>query len=30
MLAGDYEEFVQTCSATDMPPTLSIVVPKAA
>jgi hypothetical protein len=29
MLAGDYEEFVQSTTATDMHPTLTIVVPKA-
>ena len=29
MLAGDYDEFVHSTTATDMPPTLTIVVPKA-
>jgi len=28
MLAGDYEEFVQSTAATDIPPTLTIAVPK--
>jgi hypothetical protein len=28
MLAGDYEEFVQSTAATDMPPTLVVTVPK--
>ena len=29
MLSGDYEEFVQTSGAVDMPPTLTVVVPTA-
>jgi hypothetical protein len=28
MLAGDYEEFVQSTATTDMPPTLTITVTK--